>query len=240
MLLIAAMVGLALPATATSASVDADASVQSGRTALGNHWSYPWYDESTDGIRVLEFEPPKEAPEKEASPSERSSTPSSGVTEVVVITVGAVVLGAMAFFLARAFLKAEQATAITQPGPSREIDITRIEHLPVRIADGKTDLLAEARRLSTEQRYGEAMVYLYSHQLLELDRLHVIRLTRGKTNRQYLREAARAAGVKDTLATSIVAFEDVFFGHHELSRERFETCLAGVEQLSAAAQRGSA
>ncbi|HEY5313882.1 MAG TPA: DUF4129 domain-containing protein [Pirellulales bacterium] len=238
LLRIAALMSLViLPATA-AAVVQTDPSVTSGRAALGSHWSYPWYDEATDGIRVLDFEPPEE-PAKER-PLKTSFAPSSGWTDGMVVTIGAIVLGAIAFLLARAFLKAEQATVVTQSGPSREIDITRIEQLPVRIADGKTDLLAEARRLHAEQRYGEAMIYLYSHQLLELDRLHVIHLARGKTNRQYLREAARAAQIKDALAASIVAFEDVFFGHHELSRDRFETCLAGFEQLAAAEQRGSA
>jgi hypothetical protein len=236
MLLITALVSFTILPTPSAGNADADASVQAGRTALGSHWSYPWYDEATDGIRVLEFEPPDERAE---ILRETPSAPSSGSTEVLVVTIGAAVLGALACLLARAFLKAEQATAILQTGPSREIDITRIEQLPVRIEDGKTDLLAEAQRLYAQQRYGEAMVYLYSHQLLELDRLHIICLTRGKTNRQYLREAARSANISDTLAASIIAFEEVFFGHHELSRDRFEACLTGFEQL-AVGQRGTA
>ena len=36
-----------------------------------------------------------------------------------------------------------------------------------------------------------AIIYLFSHQLLQLDRRQVIHLTKGKTNRQYLREIGR-------------------------------------------------
>jgi hypothetical protein len=235
--------------SATLAAGSADESVQSGRAALGSHWSYPWYDESTDGARLIPIEPEQVAKPEKAQ-EYPTSAPSGGSNEMVVVVIGAILLGGLAWILARAYLKAESAAVVVETRSSREIDIARIEHLPFHLAAGKTDLLAEARRLYEQQRYGEAMVYLYSHQLLELDRLHVIHLAKGKTNRQYLREIVRqsaggAAGaqVKDQFSASMVAFEDVFFGHHELERARFEACLAGVERLPSeqfAADRESA
>ena len=50
------------------------------------------------------------------------------------------------------------------------------------------DLLAEARRHYQAGNYGAAIVYLFSFQLVQLDRRQIIQLAKGKTNRQYLRE----------------------------------------------------
>jgi hypothetical protein len=57
-----------------------------------------------------------------------------------------------------------------------------------------------------------------------LDKRQLIRLTRGKTNRQYLGEIWGRADVRAILERTMVAFEDVFFGHHVLERARFESC----------------
>ncbi|HEX4148129.1 MAG TPA: DUF4129 domain-containing protein [Pirellulales bacterium] len=228
----AAWLELAVIGWAAPAAEPGDASVQSGRSALGNHWSYNWYDESTDGVRLIDIETDGR-PSSTREESTSTAAGGGGSLETLIVIFGALILGTLAWILARAFLKAEESGVVANAQPGREIDITRIEHLPFRIERGKTDLLAEARRLSGLQLYGEAMIYLYSHQLLELDRLHVIQLSRGKTNRQYLREAGQQARVRDQLAASMLAFEEVFFGRHELDRDRFESCLAGVEQLAA-------
>jgi hypothetical protein len=69
-------------------------------------------------------------------------------------------------------------------------DVDRVEALPFAVRKPTGDFLAEARRL-----YGQVM--LSSHlsvqlQLVELDRRHLI-ASRGKTNRQYLRERTKPA-----------------------------------------------
>jgi hypothetical protein len=66
------------------------------------------------------------------------------------------------------------------------------------------------------------MVYLFSHQLVTLDRCHRLRLEKGKTNRQYLRELANSGDLLAIVRDATRAFEDVFFGRHSLTRERFE------------------
>ena len=67
-------------------------------------------------------------------------------------------------------------------------DAARIESLPFPVAAGRLDLLAEARRHYQAGNYGAAIVYLFSFQLVQLDKRQIIRLAKGKTNRQYLRE----------------------------------------------------
>jgi hypothetical protein len=103
-------------------------------------------------------------------------------------------------------------------------DVDRVENLPFTLDRPTGDFLDEARRLYDAGRYAEAIIYYYSYLLVQLDRRHVIRLAKGKTNRQYLREARRLAPVAGVLEPTMVAFEEVFFGHHPLPRERFEQC----------------
>ena len=74
----------------------------------------------------------------------------------------------------------------------------RVESLPLAVDARRLDLLAEAQRCRERGDYGRAIIFLFSHQLLQLDKHGRIRLARGKTNRQYLREirpvAVRSAG----------------------------------------------
>lgn len=238
LLVLLALAAAVLGPKACAQAADAQASVQSGRQALGSHWSYPWYDEATDGIRSLNIEPEK-TEHVERRSSTHASGGESGSVDVLVMTIAAVVLSAIAILLVRAFLKTERATAIAEPQHSRAIDITRIEQLPFQLDLDVTDLLAAARKFYAAGQYGQAMVYLYSHLLLELDRRQMIVLARGKTNRQYLREAASSGEIKELLRLSMIAFEDVFFGHHALARARFEKCLIGLERLLPA-ERGGA
>ena len=107
---------------------------------------------------------------------------------------------------------------------ARQSDVDRLESLPFASRGPSTDLLDEARRCYEAGDYGQAIIFLYSYQLLQLDRHQVIRLARGKTNRQYLREVRQRAGLLPLLERTMVAFEEVFFGRHRLERARFESC----------------
>ena len=60
--------------------------------------------------------------------------------------------------------------------------------------------------------------------LVELDKQGLIRLTKGKTNRQYLREVAAIDELRQILQRTMIAFEDVFFGNKDLTRAAFEEC----------------
>jgi hypothetical protein len=129
--------------------------------------------------------------------------------------------------LIRAYLEGEGfgfggRTAGTEATDSRS-DAERIENLPFEVKVAQTDLLSEAKRLRAEGRFGEAIVYLFSYQLVQLDKHHFIRLTRGKTNRQYLFELAQRQDMRRLLAKTMVAFEDFFFGSHAIGQDRFES-----------------
>ena len=112
-------------------------------------------------------------------------------------------------------------------------DVDRVEALPFEVRRPQGDLLSEARRHYEAGNYNEAIIFFYSYLLVELDKSQLIRLTRGKTNRQYLREVRRQPLLHELLSLTMVAFEDVFFGHHQLPRSRFETCFRRLDEFEA-------
>ena len=103
-------------------------------------------------------------------------------------------------------------------------DEQRIENLPVDLQTAKADFLTIARAQYESGNFSEAIVYLFSHRLLQLDKAGFIRLMKGKTNRQYLFELHGSGELQRLLGQTMSAFEDVFFGNHDLDRDQFESC----------------
>ena len=150
-----------------------------------------------------------------------------GLTALVALLVLAVVL------IARAFLSGE----VTETAGSKVVEtgqeVDRVEHLPFQLRKPTGDFLSEARRLYEAGDYSQAILYLYSHFLVELDKQHVIRLAKGKTNRQYLRETRPRPVLHQILEITMVSFEDVFFGHHKISRQQFEASWSRLADFEA-------
>jgi Domain of unknown function (DUF4129) len=143
-----------------------------------------------------------------------------------------ILLGLLAYLVASAFLKDE----VTESNVARKVvesrrDVDRVEALPFAVRRAAGDFLGEARRLYEAGQYSEAIIYLFSFQLVELDKHHLIRLAKGKTNRQYLREVRQRPLVRAILETTMIAFEDAFFGRKTISRERFESCWQRLDEF---------
>jgi hypothetical protein len=106
----------------------------------------------------------------------------------------------------------------------------RIEGLPGGVRLDAGDPWAEAQRLRARGDYAGAVVYLFAHQLLSLQRLRQIRLIPGRTGRQLVRSVADRglrAGVDPTLRL----FEAVYYGHKVPSREAFEDVWSRAESF---------
>jgi hypothetical protein len=116
------------------------------------------------------------------------------------------------------------ATPFGRGAESAASDADRVEKLPFPVQRSRSDLLGEARRHYEAGRYVEAIIYLFSYQLVHLDKHDLVRLAKGKTNRQYLGELRSHRGIARMVSDTMVAFEDVFFGRHDLDRGRFERC----------------
>jgi hypothetical protein len=219
-----------LSPASSRADLDEDAAVTAGAEALDSWWDYPWYDDETDGIRRIDLRAKRQPPFSSAT---TGSAGGSWDLEWLGWVLIALVVAFVLFMLLKVYWTrtpraggADEAALIGKP-----VSVDRLEELPFQIDQPAGDLLSAARRASEAEDFNRAIVLLYSHQLLELDKRDAIRLTKGKTNRQYLRELRLRPGLAPLLATSMVAFEDVFFGGHSLSRERFEECWRQAMQL---------
>ena len=224
------LICLILAPVVSRADIDEDAAVSAGAEALDSWWDYPWYDDESDGIRRIDLKAKRQAP---VSSNQTSSSNWSWDLEwfgwLLIVLVALLGL----WMLLRVYWARTPRAGGTDDASlvGRPLSVDRLEELPFQLDQPAGDLLSEARRAAEAADYDRAIVLLYSHQLLELDKREAIRLTKGKTNRQYLRELRLRAGLAPLLATSMVAFEDVFFGGHSLERERFEECWRQAMQL---------
>jgi hypothetical protein len=74
-------------------------------------------------------------------------------------------------------------------------------------------------------------MYYYAYQLVELDRVGRIQLTRGKTTKQYLREIRRYNDIHRLIRHTSQLFEGFFFGRHVPPRHEFEACWNELERF---------
>lgn len=181
-----------------------------------------------------------DSPAGDDAPQDDSAPPSSPAMPEVsapwLIWIAWLVIGGVLMFLAamliRALLNREARRAKSSDGESIASEDDRLDALPLSAAPRrKRTLLDEARRSYEAGDYAAAIVYLYAHQLLKLDQNQWIRLAKGKTNREYLRELAGRGELQAVLARTMVPFEDVYFGNHPLDRARFEACWNEVERF---------
>jgi hypothetical protein len=192
-----------------------------GRGLVGR--THPFYDSETDDVRLIPIEQPR-------APSNWSFEPK---------IIGYIVLGVLAIFLILILiffvrrLRTYQAAGDADAGREAKglSDVDRIEALPFRVQPGQGDLLAQATELYRQGRFSEAIVLLYSYFLVEMDKHQVIRLTKGKTNRQYLREIGARRSLRALIERAMTTFEAVFFGDHPLDRQGFEACWSQVAEF---------
>jgi len=103
-----------------------------------------------------------------------------------------------------------------------EQTIERMKHLPAELRRTDVNLRTEAERLMNEGQFDQAIILLFAHQLLLLDRAGLIRLNRGKTNGKYVREAGSVDSQSASwLRGTVAAFERSYFGRYEIQRDEF-------------------
>lgn len=97
-----------------------------------------------------------------------------------------------------------------------------IKDLPFELEQTNLGLLGQASLYRDQGEYSKAIIYLFSHVLVEMDHARCIRLTRGKTNRTYIRELRGRDKLRGFTTQIVSAFEYAFFGKHTLSQDAFE------------------
>ncbi|MEX0937555.1 MAG: DUF4129 domain-containing protein [Pirellulales bacterium] len=201
--------------------------IESGREALRKGVDPPWYDAPTDSVR------PMPLPEERGIRLAQSELITRLLTWLAWIVL-ALILGVLVFLLIRAYL-ARDAAAVNGPvtaGGEQSI-ASRTSALPFKIDQAPTDFLAAARDCYQRGEYGRAIIFFYSHLLLELDRHQFLRLARGKTNRQYVRELTDRPRLAGLLEPTMLLFEATFFGGRPATRDQLDRCWERLDELNA-------
>jgi hypothetical protein len=191
--------------------------VSDGKEALRETWDRPWYDPENDGVAAPKFQPEQRPVQLPAF--------LLMLLQWLAWALIAVIICVLVWLLIRAYLNRETSQAAPHTvGASAPTVSDRVEALPFALQRSEDDLLGAARKHFEAGNYSEAIIYLYSHQLVELDRAQCIRLAKGKTNRQYLGELASRSDLRGLLAETMDRFELVFFGAHPLDQAACEAC----------------
>jgi hypothetical protein len=204
----------AAPGAARAGVPAADESVADGREAFGEA-AFPWYDSEADSLQPLKFREPPDWKLWKLGPVLK-------VVAWVALAILVAAIVALVIYLARQ--RAARAEAEAREKGETMLAPDQVEALPFLAERRRDDLLGQARYHYQQGNYSEAIIYLFSYKLVQLDKFAVIHLAKGKTNRQYLRETARVAELKSPLERTMLAFEGVFFGSRALDRGGFEAC----------------
>ena len=212
-----------------SAEVNAeDPAIEQGRQALRSGWiNPPWYNAEEDRAQRVHLW---------QSWNLQASGNFEWVTVLFWILIG-VVLFLILVIMVRIYLRRLPTSPTKKKltsGTSHATAEAKVESLPFQLERRTLSLLEEARRHAAKGDFARAIVYLFSHQLVELDRRHLIHLTRGKTNRQYLRELLHYPALHELIEPTMVTFEEVYFGNRSLDRQRFDSCWQRLDSFNAA------
>lgn len=196
--------------------------------------NYPWYDSENDSVNYS----PELSEGGAAGTAERNGIRKQ-VQQRVSRPVGAwvvwLLIGLFVLFvillvvvLIWLLLKVDRPSGFSQYDSDWENDYAfgsdRVERLPFDVRNQVGDFRAAAEQAYQAGDYRTAVIYLFSHVLLTLDRHKRVRLRKGKTNRQYLGEMRTngAVSLTDYYERLMVSFESAFFGDYEVSSTQFE------------------
>lgn len=215
--------------------------VSSAREALSEQKRLPWYDAEKDQLRRVNLAPKEnvEDPSSNWGDGRRSGSGEQAGGQLfgaIMKGLAWLMLGVLAVLVIWGLL-----WAAVRPGEAEETSAgvenqwrdsaSRIRELPLSEMPATTDLLAVARSHLAAGDLSKAIIHAFAHQLVELDKHHLIQLNKGKTNREYLKELRGHPEFVKLLRPTMNAFEDVFFGRHELSRERFQVCWHNLDRF---------
>lgn len=145
---------------------------------------------------------------------------------ILLLLLMAALIGALAYVFANSsfdFRPTSIQQTLVQQDSLDDQTKQRIAELPAELRDTDVNPRTELERLMQRGDFDRAIVFLYGHQLLMLDRVALLRLSRWKTNNQYVRETrGNRTPAGDLLAATVQAFERSYFGRHSLNRQQFD------------------
>jgi hypothetical protein len=148
-----------------------------------------------------------------------------GLISTALAAAALVVLLVVLVLLWRQYQPLTDARRTAAPGPGAA---ARIEDLPEGLQSEHDDPWSEALRCRARGDYARAVVHLFAHQLLTLDRLRQVRLVPGRTARQLV-GAVGDAQLRSWVDRTLRLFEAVYYGRRVPTAEAFESVWAAAE-----------
>ncbi|MEM6798285.1 MAG: DUF4129 domain-containing protein [Planctomycetota bacterium] len=229
---------------------DGDAAIEAAREGLDSYWERNWYDSEADDFKPINLPVPRKRTQTNSWSWLDSLFSSLNFDFGNVLTlIGWLALIAVLVAIVHVMIKASKEVEIQSAEHIDDAEdgrthIERVEALPVALERPVGNFLDEARRLYAAGDLTLAIVYLFSYQLIELDKRRLLRLVKGKTNRQYLRELRRNAPdhprLPGLVEQSMLLFERAFFGAHPPDAHRLKECLERMPEFERLAVLASA
>ena len=195
---------------------------------------YPWYDAQSDALRpIMPPKPPN--PPRSMTPWLRMGELNLGdIGRLIVFVLLAATLSALVVFAARSWRGMPRGVAVDDPGSKATARgaAARVAALPIGLEVDESDPLEAARIHRERGDLGRAIILLFTHQILELDRRRLIRLAPGRTGRQLVRSIADGA-IRPSMERTLRLFEDVYYGHRPPAADAFEAAWSEAEALEA-------
>lgn len=159
---------------------------------------------------------------------------------LVAITIGGIAI--LLYALSKAEIDLGQditrSRSTAKDAAPDEQMVERMKHLPAELRRTDVNLRSEAERLMNAGQYEQAIILLFAHQLLLLDRVGMLRLNRGKTNGKYVRETRSVDPESgQRLRATVAAFERSYFGRHDIERDAFREIWQSNLKLEESVQR---
>ena len=245
------VIALAIPLACSAQELDRQQqAIDACRERLDE--GFPWYDSGQQALRPIHVKktrqphPPRDwvwntNKRPKWNWNWNWNWPNLGRVLQACVWIGLVlIIGALLYFFLRSYVLVgpRSGRGSDDWDKGHDSDVERVENLPFPVRNPTTDLLGEAQRNYRAGNFAEAIIYLFSYQLVQLDRNNLIRLTKGKTNRQYVRELSSGIDLKSILSNTMLVFEDVFFGSYPLERVRFESCWNRMDEFHRLLEEG--
>ncbi len=198
---------------------------------------YPWYDAQGDTFKPV-------WPPRELDLDWLNRMPTFGkigsIGELITIGLAMLALAVLLVVLVELWRRHRPVEAPSRAKlVSRLGSAARVEGLPTGVSTGADDPWDEARRRRERGDYAGAVICLFAHQLLTLDRLRLIRLVPGRTGRQLIRTIVDPQW-RGCVAPTLRLFESVYYGRRTPTREAFEAVWTSAETFERRVTAGTA
>jgi len=205
-----------------------------GTSGVSERNRIPLLQQKKKGQQIIKPAPAAAAPAATGG-NGAFGTIGTGIIYTVAGLLAAVLFGLLIYGFLKLESDAGEGGAESERKKRRIKD--HIKHLPFEIEEHEGDFESFAQKAYREGDYSKAVIYLFADLLVAMNDADVVRLQRGKTNRQYLNDIWDYGDIRPYYRKVMTGFEDAFFGKHEIEKSRAEEFFTERPAFDAAVEK---